>query len=149
MPRLKTLLACLSLSSFTRRAATPRGDLLPEPIRRKVDQDKSVLADRWMFEISAEQAEHAGTMDALTQSMSRLRERLSTVSAHTPIRAEAEPAMPLGAMSFDADLFDGEPMQFAAEDRAEGAALDSFLFEDGGEAPAFDAEPETFYRQAA
>jgi len=150
MPRLKTLLACAGLSSFTRRAAAPKAELAIEPIRRPFEDDKSEAADSWLFEDDSPRAVHAGALDTLSSSLERLRETLSAMSSHAPIIVEAEPVMPLGAMDFDRDLFDGEPMPaMAGEGRAE--ALDMYLFEDAGHAIIFDmdANPEALFRQAA
>lgn len=148
MPRLKVLLACAGLSSLKRRdAAVP---LEPEPIRRPLDDNSASQADDWMFDHQPEATAHGRTLDTLTQSMMRLREALSGVAAHAPLTVEPEPVYPLGAFSFDSELFDGEPM--LATSRAGSAiGLDDDLFEDAGKALVFGEQTgqDTLYRHAA
>ncbi len=148
MPRLKTLLACAGLSSFTRRAAMPKGDFRPEPIRRPFDEGKSEMADDWMFEADSEFVAHKSALDELSSSLGRLRETLSALSAHAPIMVEAEPVMSLGAMSFDGDLFDGEPM-FAEAAARQPSDLDAILFGDTGPALEFGTNDDVLFQQAA
>ncbi|WP_084398182.1 hypothetical protein [Henriciella aquimarina] len=150
MPRLKTLLACAGLSSLTRRAAMPKADLTIEPIRRSYENDKGDATDSWLFEADSERRAHAGALNSLSSSLERLRKTLSGLAEHAPITVEREPVMPLGAMSFDSDLFDGEPMPvLAGEQPVED--MDTFLFEEADSAIFFGAGTKTdvIYRHAA
>lgn len=150
MPRLKAMLAVAGLTSFTRRAATPKADYELEPIRRPLDESKADLQDEWLFDANHERKAHASALDGLASSLTRLRMAISEISTHAPITVEAEPAMPIGAMSFDSDLFDGEPMMFGSG-TAEASPFDQLLF--GESAPSVDFIPEArdvdIFRQAA
>ena len=130
MPRLKILLACAGLTSLKRRDMSAPRDCAPEPIRRPLDDNTVAHADDWLFDSQPEATAHGKALDTLTASMARLRETLSCVATHAPLTVEAEPLVPLGAFSFDADLFDGEPM--LAGSQADEVALDADLFEDAG-----------------
>ena len=149
MPRLKTLFAFASLSSFSRRVHTPRHDFQPDPIRRTLDEDKPAAADDWLFEPEAERKGHDTAMTGLTESLGRLRETLSSISAHAPITVEAEPAMALGPMSFDRDLFDGEPVLFETRSAATADSADAFLFGEPQTGLVFNTDPEPLLQQAA
>ena len=150
MPRLKTLLACAGLSSLTRRAEKPRTVLDIEPIRRPLDDCKPDAADDWLFESNTEASMHASALDGLTASLGRLRESLSRLASHAPITVEAEPAMMLGAMSFDRDLFDGEPMMTYG-DEAGVTGLHADLFDDSRVLITFGADngSHDLFQQAA
>ena len=151
MPRLKTLFAFASLSSFSRRVHKPRHDFQPEPIRRTLDEDKSsAAADDWLFEPETERAGHDTAMKAVSESLGRLRQTLSSISAHAPITVEAEPAMALGPMSFDRDLFDGEPVLFDTPASAMADdSMDAFLFDERPAAPSFRSDHQPLLQQAA
>lgn len=138
MPRLKILLACAGLTSLKRRDVNAASHFAPEPIRRPLDDNSVAHADDWLFDHQPEATAHGKALDALTNSMARLREALSSVADHAPLTVEAEPRIPLGAFSFDADLFDGEPM--LAGRQASEVALDADLFEDAGNALVFGHE---------
>lgn len=129
MSRLKLLLACAGLSSLKRRDSVDARNYEPEPIRRSVDDNTVALADDWLFDHHPEATAHSKALDTLTVSMMRLREALSGVAEHAPLTFEAEPVRSLGAMSFDTDLFDGEPMH-ASSEAAPAVLLDADLFDD-------------------
>ena len=129
MSRLKRLLTCAGLFSLKQRDSAGAGSYAPEPIRRTVDDNTVALADDWLFDHRPEAAAHGMALDTLTGSMARLREALSGVAVHAPLTFEAEPAHTLGAFSFDADLFDGEPMH-ASSETAHAGLLDADLFDD-------------------
>ncbi|MEM5516918.1 hypothetical protein WNY37_08145 [Henriciella sp. AS95] len=149
MPRLKAMLAVASLTSFTRRAGKPKADLAFEPIRRPLDDCKGDVQDDWLFDADHERSAHSDALNALSASMGRLRETLSRISIDSPIFVEAEPAMSLGTMSFDNDLFDGEPMMVSAHSSSQ---FDDLLFDEQDVASiSFAAETDTqgLFRQAA
>ncbi|MEQ9314678.1 MAG: hypothetical protein RLN72_02440 [Henriciella sp.] len=150
MPRLKALLAVAGLSSFTRRAAKPKAGYELEPIRRPLDESKADLQDEWMFEADAERAAHSAALNSLSASLERLRMVMSVASHDAPIVVEAEPVMSLGAMSFDSDLFDGEPM-LAETGPFVTSAHDALLFGDTPVATPFSGEhsDSDLFRQAA
>lgn len=126
----------------------PKGDFQPEPIRRPFDEGKAEMADDWMFEADSERVAHKSALDELSSSLGRLRETLSALSAHAPIMVEAEPVMSLGAMSFDSDLFDGEPM--VAETAASHASdLDAMLFGETRPSLEFNTGTDALFQQAA
>ena len=152
MPRLKTLFALASLSSFSRRVHSPRQHIQPEPIRRTLDEDKtSAATDDWLFEPEAERAGHDTAVKAVSESLGRLRQTLSAISAHAPITVEAEPAMALGSMSFDRDLFDGEPMLFDSQPEADSDGMNTFLFDEERPiaAPHFSSGSQPLLQHAA
>lgn len=151
MPRLKILLACAGLSSLKRRDMKTACQFEPEPIRRPLDDNTVAHADDWLFDHQPEATAHGKALDTLTGSMMRLREALTRVSEHAPLTVEAEPVVPLGAFSFDRDLFDGEPMLAETGDAAM-TGLDNDLFEDAGTAIAFGqpiADESMLFQQAA
>ncbi|MGB3625949.1 MAG: hypothetical protein WA989_08970 [Henriciella sp.] len=150
MHRLKAMLAVAGLTSFTRRAATPKADYALEPIRRPLDESKTDLQDEWMFDAGTERAAYSSALNTLSASLERLRTALSMVSADAPIVVEAEPAMSLGAMSFDSDLFDGEPMMAGTSPFA-ASAHDALLFGDVPAAMPISGEyaDDSLFQQAA
>lgn len=148
MPRLKAMLAVASLSSFTRKAAKPRADFAHEPIRRPLDDCKADVQDDWLFDADHERSAHSDALNALSASLGRLREAISRVSVESPIVVEAEPAVSLGQMSFDSDLFDGEPMMVHAH---EASPFDTLLFDEQASTVSYAGKADTqgLFRQAA
>lgn len=150
MPRLKAMLAVAGLTSFTRRAAKPKADYELEPIRRPLDESKADLQDDWLFEAHAERAAHSSALNALSSSLERLRAAVSAISIDAPIVVEAEPVMSLGAVSFDSDLFDGEPMMIGAG-HSQQSPFDALLFGDDMLTGALSGEDghDVLFQQAA
>lgn len=122
--RLKTLLtaACVSLYTKRREAAKPKYRL--EPLSATED-----TSDDWLFDTTPaferETRLLSKDMSALSASLTGLRETLDMISGITPFPSRAQTDRPCAIMTYDSDLFDGEPMpDVPAQDTVIGGAGD-------------------------
>ena len=129
MPRLKTLLSCVGLSSLGSRLRRASRHTDQTPIEPRADQFKINPANRWQAWKTPVESAPSCAVEQLSSVLMELRRTLAQVAGEAPLRTEAEAAPASAAMAFDQDLFDGEPV-FAGQETLSVTGLDDDLFEE-------------------